>query len=146
MWIIPSVAEAAKIFPLWLKLSEVIAGGSLARGRTAFTRAIFHQSSNVIQWTNFRASIKISRPSMRTIAFHVFIFQTVKDASPNLSILVEPCLHIDVYIQILRFYLAGKRRYDKQLKLTSQINHDQYFLSFYEKLQTCSLAVMDDNQ
>lgn len=37
MWIIPSVAEAAKIFPLWLKQREVIAGGSSPRGRTVFT-------------------------------------------------------------------------------------------------------------
>lgn len=36
MWIIPSIAEAAKIFPLWLKQREVIAGGSSPRGRTVF--------------------------------------------------------------------------------------------------------------
>lgn len=34
MWIIPSTAAAAKIFPLWLKHREVIAGGSSPRGRT----------------------------------------------------------------------------------------------------------------
>lgn len=38
MWIIPSVAAAAKIFPLWLKHNEVIAGGSLPRGRTVFSK------------------------------------------------------------------------------------------------------------
>lgn len=38
MCIIPSVAAAAKSFPLWLKHTEVIGGGSSPRGRTVFNK------------------------------------------------------------------------------------------------------------
>lgn len=89
MCIIPSVADAAKIFPLWLKLRDVIAGGSLPRGRTVFKdRRLLDKKKHKMQngtYTHARKVHNVLVSKAHTIAFHVFMFHTVTEANPKLS-------------------------------------------------------------